>query len=53
MNPSLIPYREFQEEFILNSFKDYLATQVSELLSFYFILKDKLDAPKTEEGKED
>jgi len=60
MNPTLIPYREFQEEYLLNAFNDYTLLRVHELLRIYFILNDKLDQkeqllrepkPRTEEGE--
>ena len=62
MNPTLIPFRNFRDEFIIKAFNDHIQTQVKSLLNLYFLLRENLqhlknysqDYPsKEEEPKED
>mmetsp|Transcript_13571 Transcript_13571/g.21183 ORF Transcript_13571/g.21183 Transcript_13571/m.21183 type:complete len:90 (+) Transcript_13571:976-1245(+) len=57
MHPSLISYKGFQEEFILNAFDDFIHSQVRTLLNYYFLLdeliNEKKDDQQAEKGEEE
>ena len=52
MQPHLIPFREFKDQGMVNSFSEFVNDLVKELLQLYFILQDKFDQKKKTSEKD-
>jgi len=46
MNPTLIPFRNFRDEFIIKAFSGHISTQVQSLLHLYFLISENAQHQK-------